>query len=113
MTDARQEVIATFRKSEKEMENALWNLRNVLTGTPYLVRCDRVCLTFQVSDDGIVTDPRPAGPHLAMRFSRRDAEQVAAQVVNGAGIQAEAVLVIEAIESDLASVRELLAKIDE
>ena len=106
------ETIANTKNAITSYELAAQSLQRALLGQGYIVRCQGLCLAFDI-DAGRVSNPRTSQPQMATRFSQRDAEAVAADVKNGNGTPGEAVHVSQAIADALAEQRELLALLEE
>ena len=100
---ARAETIAEFEASIAANRFALDNLQNVLLGQGYVVIASGgLALSFDVSDDKKVTNPHVCGgARKATRFTLRDAKNIAAKCVNGAGETAKAMHVIDAINAEI------------
>jgi hypothetical protein len=92
-------------------ELAAESLQGVLLGQGYIVVCQGLPLTFDIKN-GQANNPRTSQPHMAVRFSLRDATAIAAEVKNGNGIAGEAVHVGDAIADALVEQRELLALLE-
>lgn len=87
-------------------------LRSVILGQGFVVRCQGVCLSFDIGAARAVSDPRPSQPHRATRFTRGDAEAVAASVKNGNGEAGQALHVRLAVEDALEQQKILLATLE-
>ncbi len=114
MNAAANEILATLRAQEVELARRDAGLRNVLLGNGYIVRCAGLFMAFDVDPKTLrASNPRPIGSSLgAQRFTQRDAEMLAAATKNGAGDQAEAVHVADAVRQELDGVRKLIARIE-
>ena len=86
----KEELVAQIKDMQKEMIKALSTPGDtVLTNTPFVVRVGKVYVDPVLTGDRkeVVSGATPTGmPHLVKRFSQRDAEMIAKNVKNGAGI---------------------------
>lgn len=80
----------------EELEAARDRSSNVLLGEGFVVTCGGLSLKFDIANK-TATNPTTTRPELATRFTRRDAESVAANVTNGKGEKGKAVFVRDAI----------------
>lgn len=106
------ELINQTRASIAEYEQAGVRLANVLLGHGYIVVCQDVYLTFDIEPDGGVTNPRHCQPHLAVRFTKDQAELLAAEVRNGNGTVGQAIHVKDAIALALDAQRAVMETIN-
>lgn len=106
---ARESVLEDFRGSLAQLEAARAQLRNVLLEQGFVVVIGDLTVRFTV-ENGVASDPAPCPPHLATRFSRENAERIAAACGNGLGETGRAVHVREAIERAISTVSGLLAR---
>lgn len=111
MPTALEEVTATFKRRIAELEHAQGMLQNVLLGAGWIVRNGVVTITYDVEGNKAV-NPRPCGAERCRRFSKEDAEAVAASTFNGNGEPAHAVHVTQAVEEALADFRKTLASLN-
>lgn len=88
------------------------SLRGVLLGQGFIVLCQDIPLAFDI-EDGCAVRPRSSQPQTATRFTRENAELVAAGVQNGNGMAGEVMHVRDAIEAALAEQRDLLALLED
>jgi len=110
---ALAEVLETLRASEAELARRDRGLQNVLLGCGYVVRCDGVCLTFDVdAKTRVASNPRVTSASRAHRFTQRDAETLAAVTKNGAGKVAEAVHIVDAVRQELDGIRKNIAALE-
>lgn len=114
MNAAAAKVLATLRAQESALARRSVGLQNVLLGNGHVVRCAGLFMQFDVDPKTLVaSNPRPVGSSLgAQRFTKRDAETLAAATKNGSGDQAEAIHVADAVREELADVRKLIAQIE-
>lgn len=116
LDQAQKEAFATivkqFEENVVELERGLSSVSNVLLGEGYIVMIENIATTYSIEEtngERRAVNARPCGfPYMAMRFSRRDAEQVAANTQNGRGTKGRAVHVREATEAELIETRRLL-----
>lgn len=112
----RDKMIADFRQAIADGEKALDGMRNALVAHNWIVECDGVTLTFEIEErDGVnhAHKPRHALPQFCTRFTEHDAKNVAAGVSNGNGTKGQAVLLREALQCHIDSLKssiELLEK---
>jgi hypothetical protein len=104
MISAMKTTIATY-------ERAAESLQGVLLGQGFIVRCQGLCLTFDI-EAGHAINPTTSQPQRAVRFTREDAQRIASVVKNGNGIAGEAVHVRQAIMDELTNERDLLALLE-
>lgn len=108
---ARESVIQDFRQSLAQLQAARAGLAGVLLGQGFVVLIGDLTVRFTV-ENGVASNPVPCPPHQATRFSREDAERVAAACRNGADERGRAVHVVEAIERAISTVSGLLARFE-
>ena len=105
MKDLMQQTIEAIA----EYEDALVKLAGMNLVAGYLVRCQNVCLSFDMSPDGYVFNPRPCPPHKARSFTWEQAKTVASKVRNGNAVRGEAVHVIQAVTEALDAQKAVMA----
>lgn len=112
--DAIDTVIAQFEANIAELERGLSSVSNCLLGAGFIVVIQDIAITYDIETDQATGESRAVNarpcmaPHMACRFSRRDAEQMAETTRNGNGATGKAVHVREAVETDLIEARRLL-----
>lgn len=112
MKRSNNEITAMIESQIATLKQEHDGLASVLLGQGFIVECRELPLVFDVSADGKVTNPRPCGsPGQATRFSRRDAEAIAATVVNGNGDKGAAAHVRVAVDAAMKRAQDLLAKL--
>lgn len=105
----REEMIEMLNNKLAESRRSLEMLSNVLLGQGYIVVSSAdIALTFTV-ENGVATSPKVSAASKAIRFSRRDAESVAANVTDGWGRAAHAEHVTVAIKREIASLEACVA----
>jgi hypothetical protein len=111
--ETKAEVLAVLNNSRAELVAALDGLSNVLLGQGFVVvSAVGIALKFKVEGQQVF-DPKPAGgPHLATRFTKNDAESVAASVVDGHGDHGKAVHVCVALKDAIAETDRVIAMIE-
>lgn len=89
-----------------ELEEAQDALANTPLGQPGWVVVSEagISLTFDI-ENGVVANPRPTATERAIRFTERDAWNIAGQVFNGNRTPAQAMHIKDAIAADLADLR--------
>jgi hypothetical protein len=107
-----KDMLTSTRNAITSYELAAKSLQGVLLGQGFVVRCQGLCLAFDI-DAGVVLNPQFSQPQMATRFSKDDAVRVADEVKNGNGIAGEAVHVRDAIADALVEQRELLALLED
>lgn len=108
---AIEQVKVTFKRRIEELEHAQGMLQNVLLGAGWIVRNGVVTITYDVVENKAI-NARPCGVEMCRRFSKEDAEAVAASTFNGNGEPAKAVHVTQAVEEALADFRKALASLE-
>lgn len=97
---ARDEFITSQLEYRARLEQARAQLDGVLLGEGWIVACEGVYLSFTITD-GQVSEPRHTSPERCTRFTRRDAERIAANVRNGRNTRAEAIHILDALRQEL------------
>lgn len=100
-----KEAIADYEKAAAALDNM-----DLVGG--YVVRCQNVYLTFDLSDTGEVFNPRPCRPHLARSFTWLQAKAIAAQVCNGNQHRGEVIHVRQAVAEVLDAYRAVLGTLE-
>lgn len=108
MKDLMQET----REAIADYEAAAATLDNMDLVGGYVVRCENVYLTFDVSGTGEVFNPRPCRPHLARSFTWLQAKAIAAQICNGNNKRGEVVHVRQAVAEVLDAYRAVLGTLE-
>lgn len=96
----RDEFITSQLEYRARLEQARAKLDGVLLGEGWVVACEGVYLSFTITN-GLVSDPRHTTPDQCMRFTRRDAERIAASVRNGRNTRGEALHILDALRQEL------------
>ncbi|GAB3776956.1 hypothetical protein GCM10028796_55390 [Ramlibacter monticola] len=104
--DVRARVLAQFKDTLRQAQEELDSLPHGRLA--YVVTCESMPLKFDISDQG-VSDPTSVRPWNATRFSRPDATLVAANTSNGNGKVGEVHTLKGAIESQIDTLRKLIA----
>ena len=112
----------TFRVDLAEHRKALESNRRSLVSHGWVVvvrspsmiegRPDTILATSFTVEDRKVTAPRMSSVLRCNRFTREDAEAIAAGVHNGKGEQGEAMTVIDALEHQIATLEDLIATLE-
>jgi hypothetical protein len=100
-----KEAIADYEKAAATLDNM-----DLVGG--YVIRCQNVYLTFDVSDAGDVMNPRPCRPHLARSFTWLQAKAIASHVCNGGQHAGEVVHVRQAVAEVLDAYRAVLGTLE-
>lgn len=108
MKDLMQETTEAIAEYEK----AAAALDNIDLVGGYVIRCQNVYLTFDVSEAGDVFNPRPCRPHLARSFTWLQAKTLAAHVCNGEKHAGEVVHVRQAVAEVLDAYRAVLGTLE-
>lgn len=95
------ELIESTKAALVEYQAAADRLQGVIFGQGFIVRCDGLCLAFDIDADRRVSKPKSAAAYRATRFTRADAARVAATVKNGHGTVGEAIHVRDAIAQEI------------
>lgn len=106
----RAEFIANLNADIAECRQMLENLNSVMLGEGFVVMCGELPLTFDVTNR-VVNNPRVTNFRRAMRFTRQDAETVAATVTNGNNETGRAVFVRDMLTEAIASAERLLENV--
>ena len=101
-----KEAIADYEKAAAALDNM-----DLVGG--YVIRCQNVYLTFDVSPEGEVFNPRPCRPHLARSVTWLQAKAIAASVKNGNQACGEVVHVRQAVAEVLDAYRAVLGTLEE
>lgn len=105
----RRELIADLERDIAASERALERLSGTLLGQGWIVRSAHgLCMSYTI-DLGRVENPAVTGPGSATRFTRDDAEQVAAVTRDGTGEPFTVVYVTDAIKDHIERSRRMLA----
>lgn len=96
----RNEFITSQLEYRARLEQARAKLDGVLLGEGWVVACEGVYLSFTITN-GLVSDPRHTTPDQCMRFTRRDAERIAASVRNGRNTRGRAIHILDALRQKL------------
>ena len=107
--DVRARVLAQLNDTLRQAQEALDCFHRGRLA--YVVTCESMPLKFDISDHGI-SNPTSVRPWNATRFSRRDATLVAANTSNGNGKVGEVHTLKGAIESQIDTLRKLIAIVD-
>lgn len=112
---------ATFRADLVEHQNMLASsLRSLVShGWIVVIRSpslteggrDFICATDFLVEGRKVTNPRMSSVLRCTRFTKADAESIASGVHNGAGHQAEAMTVVNALRHQIATLEGILANL--
>lgn len=83
--EVKQGLIEMYSSSIEEMKSALYPLGGIaLTNTPYIVMVGGIAVDPQVVDGKVEKGQIAVGlPHKVRRFSKKNAEIIAANVTNG------------------------------
>lgn len=108
MTMTKQSLIADFEAGRAAYERKLAGLSNALLGHGYVVRCAGIYVRFDIKD-GVATKSHTAPLLAAPRFTKQDAETLAAAIKNGNGQHGEAVHITTALRDEIASITNILA----
>ena len=87
-------------------------LGNVTLKQEFIVECEGIPLSFTVTNNR-ANDPRPTQPEEATRFSRRDAQNVATQVINGHGTKATAIRLHDALDVHIIRLTEAIDRLEQ
>lgn len=104
----KQQMIEQLTEDRAELSAARERLSGVLLGNGYVVRCQGLTLTFTVDPQGNASAPKTCPLLRAPRYTKRDAETLAAATKNGNGAQGEAVHIMDALDYSIAEVDRLL-----
>lgn len=111
--ETKAEFLAVLNNSRAELVAALNGLSNVLLGQAFVVVSGAgIALKFKVEGQQVRDPATAGGPHLATRFTKIDAENVAASVVDGRGDHGKAVHVCVALKDAIAETDRVLAMIE-
>lgn len=98
--------LATLEAAIGELERARVGLSNILLGEGYIVRVQGVCVDYAIDPTTRkVTTDGTGQPHRVRRFTKADAEHLAAITLNGNKVAGEAVHVRHAVEQSLEELR--------
>lgn len=112
MNIQKNEVTDLIAGQIDQLRAELDSLVGVVLEKPFIVDCADLPLSFDVSESGQVTNPTTAeSPGRATRFTRVDAEAVAATVNNGNGTKGKSIHVRVAIQNALTKSRDLFDKL--
>ena len=108
--EAKAEIVAALTKHVDSMEKSLNSWGGVvLTNTPYIVMVGDIAIDPVIVDNKVIAGSTRHGlPNEVRRFSRRIAEDIAANAINGNGIRGVAVPWIQATENKLKAFKEQL-----
>lgn len=110
----RADLIAQANERIVELRNAQKALRNVILGQGYVVLSDiGMALNFEVDPTTKeVKNPTSAGgAHKAVRFTKQDAENIAAAVIDGNGKPGKAVHILDALRDSIVDQEKLIETI--
>lgn len=93
---ARATLVAELDKLALELSDALERVSNVLLGEGYVVVLSGRGVNFK-RDGRVLHSPTSCRVDFAPRFTKRDAEMLAADCTNGTGEKAKAVHIREAL----------------
>lgn len=111
--ETKAAVIAELSVSRNELVAALDSLSNALLGQGFVVVSGAgIALKFKVDGQQVFNPVTAGGPHLATRFTKADAENVAASVVDGRGDHGKAVHVCVALKEAIAETDRVIAMIE-
>ncbi|WVR18131.1 hypothetical protein JXVLWARM_CDS_0080 [Burkholderia phage Bm1] len=112
--ELRAAVIAQFDQQRAELREALYAIEDGRMSGGWIVRsAANIALTFTITPNGRVTDPKMAGgPHKAHRFTARDARRVAADVVDGAGAAGNHVHVKQAVQDEIDNLTKIIQQLE-
>lgn len=109
----RAQVLTEMDRSRQELVAALGSLSNVLLGSGFIVVSGAgIPLKFKLDGQQIFDPQTAGGPHHATRFTRQDAENVAASVTDGNGDHGKAVHVCVALKDAIAETDRVMAMIE-
>lgn len=105
----RRELVADLERDIAACERALERLKGTLLGQGWIVRSAHgLCMSFCI-DMGRVENPAVTGPATATRFTRDDAEEVAANMRDGTAEPFRVVYVTDAIREHIERCQRMLA----
>lgn len=105
----KQQMIEQLTEDRAKLVTARERLSGVLLGNGYVVRCEGLTLSFTVDPVTKVASAPKTCPLLrAPRYTKQDAQTLAAATKNGMGTQAEAVHILDALDYSVAEVERLL-----
>jgi hypothetical protein len=96
-----QTILAQMIEARTEHQAMLDRLQNCLLGQGFVVISGGMALKFDIAADRTATNPNTTPVTMAPRFTRRDAEMLAAAVTNGKGEHGKAVHVRDALAEQI------------
>lgn len=109
----KEEVLAELRFKRAELVAALGSLSGVLLGQGFVVVSGAgIALKFRVDGQQVFDPVTSGGPHLATRFTKQDAENIAASVTDGHGDHGRALHVNVALKEAIAETDRVIAMIE-
>jgi hypothetical protein len=107
---ARAEILAELDAQLHDLELARQGLRSTLLGSGFVVTCEGLTIDYWIEPSTRIVKTKGTAPcYMARRFTRRDAERIAAITINGNGKAGTAIHVRDAIERDIAAITSLRA----
>lgn len=106
--EALETLTAQLKGDIAQLTADLATFDGVLLGQGHIVMMSEAfCLTFDIKDK-VVSNPKQTRAILATRFTRTDAERIAATVKNGNGENGRAIHVRAAIELQIKNISQVL-----
>lgn len=109
--EASNDLAELLRGHLADAEHELEMVTGVMMSHGFIVQVEGLTMTFTIVDNQ-ATNPRHCRIAEAVRFTRADAQAVAASVKNGNGTFGKAVYVRDALLEDVRSIKEQLARIE-
>lgn len=108
----KQQLAAQLQTDRAALVQQLSSLQGVLLGHGYVVRCQGLTLAFDVNQvTKVASAPRTCPLRSAPRYTKQDAETLAAAVKNGNGARGQAVHIVDALKEAIAELDNLLAQL--
>lgn len=107
-----KDVMQETKEAIADYERAAATLDNMDLAGGYVIRCQNVYLTFDVSPDGDVFNPQPCRPHLARSFTWLQAKTLAAHTCNSGKHVGQVVHVRQAVAEVLDAYRAVLGTLE-
>jgi len=105
--------VTEMREDRARLQAFLSSLGCLSLSDGYIIRCQGLCMTFDVDGAGVLSNARVAGgPDKAMRFTRNNAARIAPAVKNGNGTVGESIHVRDALQESIAELGRLIDQLE-
>lgn len=105
-------LLESLKTSLTDSQRDFAMIDHVILGHGFIVVCGGLALNFTIADRRVTATAGHGKAGRVVRFTREDAEAIAATVTNGRGEKGEAVHVRHAIQKEIAQLQETIAAIE-